>query len=319
MEENKELNEEIIEKTAETSNTPDVDKIILENRIYRAVLDHTHAMIFWKDKDRRYYGANKAFLDYFGLDSEEAVIGKTDEELGWQSDPIQYQNDEEVVLYEGKSVIRSEGKIIAKGHEREIVSSKVPVFDGEEIVGLVGNFRDVTDTNRSFREVIAELNKYRDKQKHFEFYDQLTNVLNRSGIYEVAADYEEKFMEEQKDFAAVYLDIDEFRSFNDSYGYQFGDDLLIKIARKIESVLDDECELSRLGSDVFIVLVRFDKEEEIDSLMKRMQEAVSSIKKVDGYDTNVSFSYGYAKYTDFMDIDRLFLEADRKLHERKGE
>ena len=323
MEDNKELIGEVdktMEPVAEgADNTSEIDRLTMENRIYRAILGNTHAMIFWKDRDSRYVGANKAFLDYFGFASEDAIIGKTDVELGVHSDPLQCLNDEEVVLYEGKSVIRSEGKVLVRGHEREIVASKVPVFDDGEVVGLVGNFRDVTDTNNSFREVIAELNKFRDKQKHFEFYDQLTNVLNRSGIYEVAADFEEKFMEEQKDFATVYLDIDEFRSFNDSYGYQVGDDLLIKIARKIESVLDEECALSRLGSDVFIVLVRFDKEEEIADLMKRMREAVGSIKKVDGYDTDISFSYGYAKYSDFMDIDRLFLEADRKLHERKDE
>ena len=308
--------EEVEASVAEMS---EIERLSMENRMYKAILENTHAMIFWKDKDRRFIGANKAFLDYFGFESEDVIIGKTDEEMGWHNEPLHYHNDEEIVLYEGKSVIRSEGRVIAKGHEREIVASKVPVFDDGEVVGLVGNFRDVTDTNDSFREVIAELNKFRDKQKHFEFYDQLTNVLNRSGIYEVAADYEEKFLEEQKDFAVIYLDIDEFRNFNDSYGYQFGDDLLVKIARKIESVLDEESELSRLGSDVFIILARFNNEDEITSLMKRMREAVGSIKKVDGYDTDISFSYGYAKYADFMDIDRVFLEADRKLHERKDQ
>ena len=237
--------------------------------------------------------------------------------MGWHSDPIQYMNDEEVVLYEGKSVIRSEGKCLARGQERDVVSSKVPLYEDGEVVGLVGNFRDVTDTNRSFKEVIDELNRVRDKIKNFEFYDQLTNVLNRSGVYEVAEDFEEKFLEEQKDFAAVYLDIDDFRDFNESYGYQFGDDLLVKIARTIENTLDDECALARLGSDVFIVLVRFDEESEIKALMKRMSHAVREIRKVDGYNTLISFVFGYAKYSDFMDIDRLFLEADKKLHESK--
>ncbi|MBR1674127.1 MAG: sensor domain-containing diguanylate cyclase [Eubacterium sp.] len=306
-----------MEENGKIFSEEEIKKLEDENRLYKAILDNTHAMIFWKDKDRHFVGANKAFLDYYGLESEEAIIGKTDEDMNFNDDPLQYMNDEEIVLYEGKSVIRSEGKTFTKGHERDIVSSKVPVFDDGQIVGLVGNFRDVTDTNRSFKEVIDELNRVRDKIKHFEFYDQLTNVLNRSGVYEVAADFEEKFLEEQKDFAAVYLDIDDFRNFNESYGYQFGDDLLVKIARTIESTLDEECALARLGSDVFIVLVRFDDESEIKSLMKRMSHAVRDIKKVDGYNTMIGFVYGYAKYSDFMDIDRLFLEADKKLHDSK--
>ena len=306
-----------MEENGRVFSEEEIKKLEYENRLYKAILDNTHAMVFWKDKDRRFVGANKAFLDYFGLESEDAIVGKTDQDMGWHSDPIQYMNDEEVVLYEGKSVIRSEGKCLARGQERDVVSSKVPLYEDGEVVGLVGNFRDVTDTNRSFKEVIDELNRVRDKIKHFEFYDQLTNVLNRSGVYEVAEDFEEKFLEEQKDFAAVYLDIDDFRDFNESYGYQFGDDLLVKIARTIENTLDDECALARLGSDVFIVLVRFDEESEIKALMKRMSHAVREIRKVDGYNTLISFVFGYAKYSDFMDIDRLFLEADKKLHESK--
>ena len=304
-------------RDAAGGENPEIERLRAENRLYKAILDSTHAKLFWKDKDRRFVGANKAFLDYYGFESVDEIVGKNDEEMGWHNNPIPYMNDEEVVLYEGKAVIRSEGKCIVRGREREIVASKVPLYEDGEIVGLVGDFRDATDTNNSFREVIAELNKYRERLKHFEFYDQLTNVLNRSGIYEVAADFEEKFLEEQKDFAVIYLDIDEFRSFNDRYGYQFGDDLLERIARRIESVLSDECALSRLGSDVFIVLARFDDDSDIQYLMKRMREAVGGIKKVDGYDTEIRFSYGYAIYSDFMDIDRLFLEADRKLHERK--
>jgi diguanylate cyclase (GGDEF)-like protein/PAS domain S-box-containing protein len=306
-----------MEENGRVFSEEEIKKLEYENRLYKAILDNTHAMVFWKDKDRRFVGANKAFLDYFGLESEDAIVGKTDQDMGWHSDPIQYMNDEEVVLYEGKSVIRSEGKCLARGQERDVVSSKVPLYEDGEVVGLVGNFRDVTDTNRSFKEVIDELNRVRDKIKNFEFYDQLTNVLNRSGVYEVAEDFEEKFLEEQKDFAAVYLDIDDFRDFNESYGYQFGDDLLVKIARTIENTLDDECALARLGSDVFIVLVRFNEESEIKALMKRMSHAVREIRKVDGYNTLISFVFGYAKYSDFMDIDRLFLEADKKLHESK--
>ncbi len=306
-----------MEENGRVFSEEEIKKLEYENRLYKAILDNTDAMVFWKDKDRRFVGANKAFLDYFGLESEDAIVGKTDQDMGWHSDPIQYMNDEEVVLYEGKSVIRSEGKCLARGQERDVVSSKVPLYEDGEVVGLVGNFRDVTDTNRSFKEVIDELNRVRDKIKNFEFYDQLTNVLNRSGVYEVAEDFEEKFLEEQKDFAAVYLDIDDFRDFNESYGYQFGDDLLVKIARTIENTLDDECALARLGSDVFIVLVRFNEESEIKALMKRMSHAVREIRKVDGYNTLISFVFGYAKYSDFMDIDRLFLEADKKLHESK--
>ena len=39
--------------------------------------------VFWKDKDRRFLGANQMFLDYYGFNSVEDIIGKTDEDMGW--------------------------------------------------------------------------------------------------------------------------------------------------------------------------------------------------------------------------------------------
>ena len=49
------------------------------------ILDTTQAKIFWKDANRRFLGANKAFLDYYGLKPED-IIGRTDEDMGWNLD-----------------------------------------------------------------------------------------------------------------------------------------------------------------------------------------------------------------------------------------
>ncbi|HBE10209.1 MAG TPA: hypothetical protein DCY81_06710 [Lachnospiraceae bacterium] len=289
-----------------------------DNLVYQAILDNTHAKIFWKDRDRRYVGANRAFLDFFGVSADD-IVGKTDEDMGWCPDPLQFFNDEMAVLEEGKTVLRSEGKCVSFGQDKEIVASKIPLLFEGQVVGLVGDFNDVTDTNTSFKVVISELNKVRDQLKRYEFYDQLTGVLNRSGAYEVAQDFEEKYFEEQRDFAAIYMDINNFRQFNDNYGYQMGDDVLINIARKLEESLVDECALSRFGGDVFIILTRQSGEDEIKRLIADIEKNVGSIKKVDGYDISISIMSGYARYSDFMDIDRMLLEAEKKLFEGKDE
>ncbi|WP_173472596.1 diguanylate cyclase domain-containing protein [Eubacterium ruminantium] len=288
-----------------------------QNRIYEAVLDNTHAKIFWKDKTRRFVGANKAFLDYFGFESVEDIIGKFDEEIGWLKNPSQFLNDEMIVLEEGRSVLRSECKCIVNGQEREIIASKRPVYENGQVCGLVGDFNDVTDTNKSFKEVISELNKTKDQIKRYEFFDQLTGVLNRSGAYEVAQDLEEKYFEDSRDFASIYLDIVNFRSYNDSYGYQMGDDLLINTARRIEECMGDDSILARFAGDVFIILLRINSEEEIEELISGVINYVGGTRKVDGYDAKISVKCGYAKYSEFMDIDRMFLEAERRLFEAK--
>lgn len=63
---------------------------LLSNKI----LDTTSICIFWKNDQRRFAGVNQAFLDFYGFASKEELLGKTDEDMGWHSDPDPFMNDE---------------------------------------------------------------------------------------------------------------------------------------------------------------------------------------------------------------------------------
>lgn len=116
----------------------------LRRNVMDRILDTTQDCVFWKDKDRRFVGVNKAFLHAYGLDSADELIGKTDEEMGWHPDPEPFKQDELEVLA-GKSVRLVRGQCVIRGKVREILASKSPLYEGDKIVGLVGSFIDVTD------------------------------------------------------------------------------------------------------------------------------------------------------------------------------
>lgn len=111
------------------------------------VLSTTDAAIFWKDADRRFIGANRAFLDYYGFPSVQSIQGKTDEDLGWNIEVDKFRDDERKVL-QGNSTYREFGHCIRKGEVRDIVASKAPLYEDGRIVGLVGSFEDVTQERR---------------------------------------------------------------------------------------------------------------------------------------------------------------------------
>lgn len=115
------------------------------------VLSTTEAAIFWKDADRRFIGANRAFLDYYGFPSVQSILGKTDEDLGWNIEVDKFRDDEKKVL-EGVSTYREFGHCIRKGEVRDIVASKAPLYEDGKIVGLVGSFEDVTQERRQQNE-----------------------------------------------------------------------------------------------------------------------------------------------------------------------
>jgi PAS domain S-box-containing protein len=120
------------------------------------ILSTTQTAIFWKDANRRFLGANRAFLDYYGFSSVDALLGRTDEDMGWHPDPDPYKNDELRVL-RGERTARVPGTCLLRGEMRDIVASKAPLYADGKILGLVGSFEDVTHEVRQ-REEISRLN-----------------------------------------------------------------------------------------------------------------------------------------------------------------
>lgn len=117
------------------------------------ILSTTQTALFWKDAERRFLGANKAFLDYYGFSSEQDILGCTDEDMGWHTEPDPYKNDECRVIQKGESTYRVHGKCISHGENRDIVASKSPMYENGKIIGLVGSFEDVTEDYRQRREI----------------------------------------------------------------------------------------------------------------------------------------------------------------------
>lgn len=133
--------------------------------LLQGILDTTPTAMFWKDVDRRFEGANRAFLDFYGFDSTAVILGKTDEDMGWHPDPGPYRDDEIDVIEKGVSTHRVPGTCMSHGKLHHIVASKSPRYEDGRIVGLVGNFEDVTQ-------------EYEHTQAMATLNDELTGALD---------------------------------------------------------------------------------------------------------------------------------------------
>ena len=115
---------------------------VTEGVLLSGLLDVADRYFFWKDAQRRFLGANQAFLDYYGFESLDCILGKTDEDMGWHVDNDPFRNDELSVL-QGKSIHNRPGICRARGVLRDIVANKRPLYSNGRIVGLVGYFTDL--------------------------------------------------------------------------------------------------------------------------------------------------------------------------------
>ena len=127
------------------------------------VLNAVRPALFWKDKNQRFLGANRSFLDFYGFADESIVLGHTNEELGWKDNLDQYYADEMHVLRTGGSVHRAVLQTRGDGEKRWIDTFKNPLYDADgNIVGLASAFTDITmemKTRMEIQELNAKLTK----------------------------------------------------------------------------------------------------------------------------------------------------------------
>lgn len=154
------------------------------DQLFDKIINTTQDCIFWKDTQRRFVGVNHAFLDFYGFDTVDEVIGKTDEDMNWHPDPKPFMEDELRVL-RGESTHNVHGQCIIRGEVRDIIATKTPIYDEGVIIGLVGSFMDVTEENQRI-EKIERLNKLNDKllenekranRRMSEFLSRMSNEI----------------------------------------------------------------------------------------------------------------------------------------------
>lgn len=169
--------------------------------LFHLILQTTKTAIFWKDEKGRFLGANKAFLEYYGFSSEDVLLGKTEEEMGWHTaNPDPYQNDELKVLQDGFSTRRVPGTCLAHGESRHIVASKSPMYENGKIIGLVGSFEDVTSEFLQKQEILrlnTRLQKAFEVEKSLSEerlkIESLRDVYLATGYFNVTKDAEIAF------------------------------------------------------------------------------------------------------------------------------
>ncbi|MBT6249218.1 MAG: diguanylate cyclase [Nitrospina sp.] len=163
--------------------------------------------------------------------------------------------------------------------------------------------------------VVQDLSESRlleSKIKRMAFFDSLTGLPNRNMINDritLALAHAER---NEQNFALLFLDMDDFKSVNDSLGHSIGDELLKEVAKRLTSLLRGEDSVARIGGDEFVILLTGLKDDNYSTrLAERIISALKPVFKIDTHEIYSSFSIGIALYpNDGKDVETLFKCAD---------
>jgi len=164
-----------------------------------------------------------------------------------------------------------------------------------------------------------ELVKFRSKLEHIAHYDSLTNLPNRVLLADRLSQAMAQCHRRNRSLAVAFMDLDGFKAVNDNFGHKAGDDLLIAVARRMQSALREGDTLARIGGDEFIaVMVDLERFEDSEPLLKRLLKAAAKPIILGDAIVQVSTSIGITLYPqDCADADQLIRHADQAMYVAK--
>ncbi len=179
-----------------------------------------------------------------------------------------------------------------------------------QITHYVSVAHDITDRKDS-EELIKSL----------AYYDPLTHLPNRTLFQERMERAIISAKRNKRIFALIYLDLDRFKSINDTLGHVIGDKLLIEVGKRIKAVLRERETIARLGGDEFaIILSDIDKPESAGFVAEKILKQFSTVLNLDNHELFISTSLGIAIFPNDADnIEALTKDADTALYHAKDQ
>ncbi len=233
-----------------------VDQALSQKERYqRALLDNFPFAVWLKDTESRFLAVNAGFVRIFGARDADELIGKTDFDIAPRDMAEGYRADDREVLT-SRQKKNVEEEIITEGRRKWFETYKAPVInDDGEVLGTVGFARDITD-----RKAAA------DQIEHLAFYDPLTDLPNRRLLLDRLQQALTSSARNDHYGALMLLDVDDFKTLNDTFGHDVGDRFLVEVASRVESGVRAGDTVARQGGDEFVVILEDLSEEALAAI-----------------------------------------------------
>lgn len=277
---------------------------------YRIVAEATKDIIWEGDlvNKKRYFSGN--LFGILGYSSDELedldewfnIVHPEDLDLVKKGIRQQISEKIEVKTFE----YRVKGK---DGKYKWLVSNTKCEFDDQgKAVSTFGSFTDIT-----------ELKEKQEKIHNLAYYDSITGLPNRAMLSEIIDEKIRKASRNNSKFSMIFMDLDNFKFVNDSYGHLVGDKLLVEVGKRLSEVQNNEIMCFRLGGDEFIILIEYmDNKEDVEKFSKYLRKALTSPILIEGDLFHVAYSSGIVFYPeDGSSFHELLKNADTAMYRSK--
>jgi diguanylate cyclase (GGDEF)-like protein/PAS domain S-box-containing protein len=300
-------------KAAERHLTAAAEALRLSEERYRMVFQTSlDPILINRTSDRRFIDVNQAFLDAMGFERDD-VIGRTSLDLKLWADPRDLETVDE---------------ILKKNRECRNVEIQFRKKNGDTLWGLMSaSVIEIDDVQcvLTITRDISSAKAAEDEIRNLAFFDPLTGLPNRRLLLErlrlaLAAGNRTGRMR-----AVLFVDLDNFKTLNDTLGHQIGDLMLQEAARRLAACIREADTVGRLGGDEFVLMLEdlSEKPEDAAAQAKAVGEKIlSTITEpyvLDGRECRSSASIGISVFGDRRESSNEVLQqADIAMYQAKA-
>lgn len=204
------------------------------------------------------------------------------------------------------STFHSEYRIMTKtGEYMWIASIGRLLFNADgSVKTMIGAHTNITDKKKNEEKILQ-----------LAYYDSLTNLHNRFSFKDFVLN---KIKSDEK-LALLYIDLDNFKYINDTYGHNYGDKVLQQVAERLKSICRKDSVVSRISGDEFaIAITNFKDENDLEDHTQDILKVIINKMIVDDLEFYTTASIGISQYPkDAKTFDELMINADMSMYKAK--
>ncbi|KAA0876508.1 bifunctional diguanylate cyclase/phosphodiesterase [Nitrincola tapanii] len=277
------------------------------------ILDSVEAYIFIKDCDYRYTYVNHKVEQIFAQ-PREAILGQGDAQFFSPESARLIAEQDTRVLQRGERVATEEQSyLISQDAWHTFLTVKLPLRrENGEIYALCGIATDISE-----RKVME------DQIRHLAFYDALTGLANRRLLLDRLQQQLKSQMRHQELGALLFIDLDNFKTLNDTLGHDVGDQLLIQVGQRLGFCVREEDTVARFGGDEFVVMLSHLTKEELKAAAKvreiaeKILDTLRQSYRLGGKAQVITPSIGITLFAGQASAEELLKQADLAMYKAK--
>ena len=304
-----------------TKERKEHESMLYEAQLINSVVEFVPDILFAIDTSGRVIIWNKACEEFLGVKKQD-ILGKGNYEYS-----IPFYGERRPILIDmalaGKKLNAEKYEKLEQDDDTFIGITSKSILNGKKRVlwGKASRFYDENGKVLGAMEIVRDITRMKEKEemlKKLAERDALTNAYNRRMLYTLLEREIERIKRNGHSITVIYIDVDNLRDINNSFGHKIGDYVLTEMTKTLFSNLRKTDIVARMGGDEFIVVMPDMRKEDAEKVISRIRYILT--KKSAHLPFKMDFSFGAFQISpeEIRNTEDIISSADKEMYKMKN-